>query len=305
MPVDRVSAEPGRLDVVLARLTGTTRADVQRAIAAGRVTVDGERRPKSFTLAGGERLEFDREPELPLAPEAPAVPIRFEDGSLAVVAKPAGVVTHPTQRRRTGTLVNRLLFMGIPLAPAGGPLRPGIVHRLDVGTSGLMIVAKTDEAYEALVAMFKRHEVERRYLALVRGRLANDAFAVDAALGRKAARIVVDTQGGRRAETRFEIRERLDGATLVEAAPRTGRTHQIRVHLAAIGHPILGDRAYGGAGDEARRLGLHRPFLHAWRIAFVHPITGRRVELDEPLPPDLDEVLAAIGGRGDRADLRP
>jgi 23S rRNA pseudouridine1911/1915/1917 synthase len=305
MPVERLSAEPGRLDIVLTRLTGVTRADVQRAIASGRVTVDGQARPKSFQLQGGERLELDREPQVPLAPEGPAVPIRFEDRSLAVVAKPAGVVTHPTERRRTGTLVNRLLFMGVPLAPAGGPLRPGIVHRLDVGTSGLMIVAKTDDAYDALTAMFRRHDVERRYLALVRGRLTHDAFAVDAALGRKAARIVVDAQGGRRAETRFEVRERLDGATLVEAAPQTGRTHQIRVHLAAIGHPILGDRTYGGAGDYARRLGLQRPFLHAWRIAFEHPITGRSIELEEPLPPELEAVLASTGEREQGADLQP
>ena len=305
MPVERLSATPGRLDAVLARLTGATRSDVQRAIAAGRVTVDGELRPKSFTLLGSERLEFDREPELPISPEGPAVPVRFEDASLAVVAKPAGVVTHPTQRRRSGTLVNRLLFMRVPLAPAGGPLRPGIVHRLDVGTSGLMVVAKTDEAFEALVAMFRRHDVDRRYLALVRGRLAHDAFAVDAALGRKAARIVVDAQGGRRAETLFEVRERFDGATLVEAVPQTGRTHQIRVHLAAIGHPILGDRTYGGAGDEARRLGLRRPFLHAWQIGFVHPITGRRIELEEPLPPELAAVAAAIRQPGSAADLQP
>ncbi len=305
MPIERLSAEPGRLDAILARLSGATRADIQRAIAAGRVTVDGERRPKSFSLLGGERLELDRVPELPLTPEGPAVPIRFEDASLAVVAKPAGVVTHPTERRRTGTLVNRLLFMGLPLAPAGGPLRPGIVHRLDAGTSGLMIVAKTDEAYLALAAMFRRHDVERRYLALVRGRLAHDAFAVEAALGRRSARIVVDAQGGRSAETRFDVRERFGGATLVEATPRTGRTHQIRVHLAAIGHPILGDRTYGGSGEDARRLGLHRPFLHAWRIAFLHPITGRPIELEEPLPPELDGVVAAIGEREKGADLRP
>jgi 23S rRNA pseudouridine1911/1915/1917 synthase len=294
MPDDRsVTAEPGRLDVVVAKLAGISRADAQRGIAAGRVQVDGVARPKSFVLVGGERLAVELDREEGLAPEGPAVPVRFEDEHLLIVAKPAGLVTHPTVVRRTGTLVNRLLFMGIPLSSVGGPLRPGIVHRLDAGTSGLMIVAKTDEAHVALVAMFRRHAVERVYLALVRGTVAHDAFAVDAPLGRRAARVIVDATGGRPAETRFEVRERLAGATLLEAMPRTGRTHQIRVHLAAIGHPILGDRAYGGAGEGARRLGVARPFLHSWRIAFDHPITGARIRCEEPLPDDLETALGA------------
>jgi RluA family pseudouridine synthase len=160
-----------------------------------------------------------------------------------------------------------------------------------VGTSGLMVVAKTDEAYKALRGMFAVHAVQRGYLALVRGAVANDAFAVDAPLGRRAAKIVVDATEGRQAETGFEVRERLDGATLLDAVPRTGRTHQIRVHLAAIGHPILGDRAYGGGGDDARRAGLERPFLHAWRLAFIHPVSGEHVEFEEDLPEELMGVL--------------
>ncbi len=285
--------EPGRLDAVLTRLAaGSTRADVQRAIAAGHVTVDGVVRNKSFALAGGETLEMVLEAaDTPLEPEGPAVPVLFDDEHLLVVAKPAGLVTHPTERRRTGTLVNRLLFMDVPLSSAGGPLRPGIVHRLDAGTSGLMLVAKTDGAHEALVAMFRRHEVERRYLALVRGRVEHESFAVDAALGRHAARVVLDATGGRPAETRFEVRERPGSVTLLEAAPQTGRTHQIRVHLTSIGHPILGDRVYGGAGDDARRLGLVRPFLHSWRLAFDHPLTGESIEREEPLPEDLASAL--------------
>jgi 23S rRNA pseudouridine1911/1915/1917 synthase len=309
MSAERFDAEPGRLDVVLARLTGLGRADVQRAIAAGRVTVDGIARPKSFGLSGGERLEIDIAVAEPLEPEGPPVPVRFEDAYLLVVAKPAGVITHPTERRRTGTLVNRLLGMGVPLSSVGGPLRPGIVHRLDAGTSGLMLVAKTDETHEALVAMFRRHDVERRYLTLVRGRVEHTAFAVDAALGRHAARVVLDATSGRPAETRFEVRELLDRATLLEAAPQTGRTHQIRVHLRSIGHPILGDRVYGGTGDDARRLGLTRPFLHSWKIAFTHPATGGRVECEEPLPEDLREALArarsAGKDAGQRRDQRP
>lgn len=293
MPAERFVGEPGRLDATLARLAGITRADVQRAIASGLVSVDGVVRNKSFALTGGEALEMGIEPEAPLEPEGPPVPVRFEDAYLLVIAKPPGLVTHPTERRRSGTLVNRLLGMGVPLSSAGGPLRPGIVHRLDAGTSGLMVVAKTDETHEALVAMFRRHAVDRRYLALVRGRVEHDTFAVDAALGRHAARVVLDPTGGRPAETRFEVRERPGSMTLLEATPRTGRTHQIRVHLSSIGHPILGDRVYGGAGDDARRLGLTRPFLHSWRIAFDHPITGASIRREEPLPEDLEMALRA------------
>lgn len=289
-----LAAEEGRLDAVLARMTGEARADVQRAIAAGKVEVDGEPRPKSFRLVGGERLTIEIEHDEPLEAEGPPVSIRYEDEHLVVIVKPAGLVTHPTAGRRGGTLVNRLLGMGVPLAPAGGSLRPGIVHRLDAGTSGLMIVAKTDEAYAALRSMFRAHAVQRRYLVLVRGSVVNDSFAVEASLGRRAAKVVIDATEGRRAETGFEVRERLAGATLLEAAPRTGRTHQIRVHLAAVGHPILGDRTYGGGGDDARRLGLDRPFLHAWRLSFVHPVSGEQVEIQEDLPEELVSALARL-----------
>jgi 23S rRNA pseudouridine1911/1915/1917 synthase len=208
-----------------------------------------------------------------------------------VVAKPAGVITHPTERRRTGTLVNRLLGMGVPLAPAGGPLRPGIVHRLDAGTSGLLVVAKTDAAYARLREVFRRHAAERRYVALVRGHLEHERFVVEAPLGRRAARIVIDRSEGRAASTSFDTRERLPRTSLLDAVPMTGRTHQIRVHLSGIGHPIVGDRVYGGGGDEATRLGLTRPFLHAARLAFPHPSTGETIDVEEPLPADLLRAL--------------
>ena len=224
----------------------------------------------------------------------------FEDEHLLVVSKPGGLVTHPTARRRSGTLVNRLLGMGIRLAPAGGELRPGIVHRLDAGTSGLLIVAKTDVAYAELRERFRQHAVDRRYLALVRGQVAHDRFGVEAPLSRRAAKIVVDRVDGRPAATSFEVRERMPRATLLEAAPETGRTHQIRVHLSAIGHPILGDRAYGGGGDDAARAGLSRPFLHAWRLRFRHPVTGEQISLEDPLPGELVDVLTRV-----RLDQRP
>ena len=295
--------EAGRLDAVLARLTGAARADIQRAIVAGDVTVDGAAKQKSFQLEGGERLEVRLGHSEALQPEPGGVPIRWRDPDLMVISKPAGLVTHPTENHRTGTLVNRLLAMDLPLSTAGGPLRPGIVHRLDAGTSGLMLVALTDRAHEAIQEMMRSHLVGRRYLALVRGHVENEQFAVDAPLGRKADRVVIDHTEGRDAETAFEVRERFDNATLLDATPRTGRTHQIRVHLRAIGHPILGDRAYGGMGDDAKRLGLTRPFLHSWQLKFTHPLTGELIELEEPLPDDLAAALVAL--RGDARDLQP
>jgi 23S rRNA pseudouridine1911/1915/1917 synthase len=205
------------------------------------------------------------------------------------VAKPAAMITHPTPSRRTGTLVNRLLGMGIPLS--GGGDRPGIVHRLDAGTSGLLVVAKDDETHAALRRLLADRRVHREYLALVRGSVEHDAFAVEAPLGRRGPRITVQRGTGVEASTDFAVRERLPGATLLVARPRTGRTHQIRVHLSALGHPILGDRSYRGGGDDATRLGLTRPFLHAWRLSFEHPRTGKRVDVEESLPEDLAAAL--------------
>jgi 23S rRNA pseudouridine1911/1915/1917 synthase len=290
------TAVPGRLDAVVATHLGISRADAQRAIAAGGVLVDGASLPKSHRLGGGERIDVDLGPSTEPLPEGPPLELAWRDEHLAVVRKPAGVPTHPTASRLSGTVVNRLLGMGIPLSGLAGPLRPGIVHRLDAGTSGLLVVACDDPTHEALAAMFARHQVDRRYLALVRGAVGNDRFEVDAPLGRGGARIRVDAAGGRRATTAFEVRERFERATLLQAVPRTGRTHQIRVHLAAVGYPVLGDRRYGGAGDDARALGLERPFLHAWRLAFEHPVTGRRVELEDPLPADLERALRRVRG---------
>ncbi|HEX9890507.1 MAG TPA: RluA family pseudouridine synthase [Actinomycetota bacterium] len=286
-----VEATPGRLDAVLAGLTGRPRADVQRAIVAGKVLVDGVARPKSHRLEGGERIQADLDVAATLEPEPGGLVVRFRDEHLLVVVKPPGMVTHATKAHRTGTLVNRLLGMGEALSNVD-PERPGIVHRLDAGTSGLLIVARTDQAHHALVDMLKARTIHREYAALVRGTVEHQAFAVDAPLGRRGARVVLRPAGGVEASTDFSVTERLRLETLLAARPRTGRTHQIRVHLASIGHPILGDRRYGGGGDRAGALGLTRPFLHAARLSFDHPITGERIEIEEPLPPDLEEALA-------------
>lgn len=284
--------------MVVAKRLGASRADVQRAIADDLILVDGRPRPKSHRLVGGERVEAQIPGPGDLEPETGPLPVSYQDDHLIVVSKPAGLVTHPTASRRSGTLVNRLLAMGVPLSRLGGGDRPGIVHRLDAGTSGLMVVAKDDQTHAALADMFRRHEVDRRYLALVKGSVKQERFLVEAALERRGARIRVGAALGKRAATEVEVRERLGRRTLVEARPRTGRTHQIRVHLSAVGHPVLGDRAYGGGGDEAKSLGLTRPFLHSWRLSFDHPKTGDRIELDDPLPDDLSEALQRARQQG-------
>lgn len=291
-----VAPVQGRLDAVIAAALGIARADAQRAIAAGRVTVEGRPRRQSFRLEGGEHVIAELEDGPEPRPDPGKLEVLFQDEDLAVVSKPAGMLTHPTPSRRDGTLVNRLLGIGMPLGGSGDRDRPGIVHRLDAGTSGLLVVAKSDRAYEALAAMFRRHAVERTYLALIRGRPEHDSFLVEAPLERHGGRIRVRPATGRKAATEVTVRERLGRATLVHARPRTGRTHQIRVHLSAVGHPILGDRAYGGGGDDAVRLGLTRPFLHSWRVAFEHPFVRERVEVQDPLPPDLETALRMLRG---------
>jgi 23S rRNA pseudouridine1911/1915/1917 synthase len=292
-----------RLDEVLAELAGVSRARAARWAAAGVVEVDGRARPKSHRLRGGERLAWapPAAPPAggPLAEDLPLT-VRYEDDRLLVVAKPAGLVVHPGPGHPTGTLVNALLGRsGTPL-PAGGPAdRPGIVHRLDKDTSGLLLVAKDDGAHLALSRDLAAHRVERRYLALVQGRLPAATGTVDAPVGRHPRdrkRMAVVAKGGRRAVTHWRVLETFPAVQLAEASLETGRTHQVRVHLASLRHPLVGDRTYGADPVLAARLGVARPFLHAWRLGFRHPADGHQVELTEPLPDDLQSVLDRLRG---------
>ena len=256
--------------------------------------VDGRARPKSYRLEGGEELEVELPPKVSatIGPEEVDLRIAYEDEHLLVVDKPAGVVVHPGAGHASGTLVH-----GLAGRTAGGEEdRPGIVHRLDRDTSGLLVVARSDEAYERLRELVGRRELERRYVALVRGHPRSWGGRIDAPIGRDRddpTRRSLDTDSPREAITHFEVAELLGPHALLNVRLETGRTHQIRVHLAAIDLPVVGDRVYGVA-DKA----LERQFLHANRLAFEHPFTGARVEVESPLPEDLDTYLGRLRASG-------
>jgi 23S rRNA pseudouridine1911/1915/1917 synthase len=288
-----------RLDVALAEVSGVSRSQLQRWIEAGLVAVDGRPARASHRLAIGERIVATPPEPLPppLAPEAIPLHVLYEDAELVVIDKPAGLVVHPAPGHRSGTLVNALLHHCGGLASVGGVLRPGIVHRLDRGTSGVMVAARTDAAHRALAAQFHAHTIERVYRAVVRGVPAAAAGRVDRPIGRHPRdrkRMSVAARSGREARTAWRVEARFarSGCALLEVRPETGRTHQIRVHLASIGLPLVGDPVYG----RARRAGpsLERPALHAAVLGLVHPTRGERRRFEAPLPPDLRELLAEL-----------
>lgn len=296
--------EPGpeeigsRVDVVLARRAGVTRVLAQRALRSGEVTVSGRPVRPSHRIERGDTVAGEvRAPVLgPPGAEDIAIEVRYADDRVLVVSKPPGLVTHPARGNESGTLVNALVALGGPLAGLGS-VRPGIVHRLDKDTSGLLLVARDDACQAYLVDALRSRRIERSYLALVRGGLPAPTGTVDAPLARHPTRrrLFAVVPSGRRSVTHYRVLAEGARAALLEVALETGRTHQIRVHLAHIGHAVLGDRTYGGATELARRLGLERPFLHAHRLVFPHPDGGERVAVDDPLPPDL---VAALEGAG-------
>jgi 23S rRNA pseudouridine1911/1915/1917 synthase len=284
-----------RLDRFLAGLPEVgSRSAAERVLST--TLVDGRARPKSYRLEGGEEVAFDP-PETPrstLEPEPMDLRIAYEDEHLVVVDKPAGLVVHPAPGHAIGTLVHGLLALDVE----GGeePERPGIVHRLDRDTSGLLVVARSQEAHRRLQELVRERAVEREYLALVIGRPRSLAGRIEASIGRDRhdpVRHSLDTDSPREAVTHFEVAEQLARHTLLRVTLETGRTHQIRVHLEAIGLPVAGDPVYGRPGE----LGLERQFLHAARLAFPHPVTWERVEAESPLPPDLEAALERARAR--------
>ena len=291
-----------RLDVYLAKeQVAPSRSFIQRLIEDGAVRVNGRVEIKpSYRVRASDAIEVSLPPPEDVSacvpPEDIAIAVLYEDDDLLVVDKPRGMTVHPGAGRTTGTLVNALLGRQMNLSGIGGPLRPGIVHRLDRNTTGVMIVAKTDQAHLRLAADLAAHRVGRHYLALVRGNIVENEGVVDAPIGRHAVdrkrqAVVV---GGRRAVTHFRTLERFGDYTLIEATLETGRTHQIRVHMQYIGRPVAGDPVYGGVRDE---LGLAAQALHSAKVEFTHPATGRHMVFVADMP---DDMRAAVGALRDR-----
>ncbi len=302
-----------RLDVWLSGLPeAPTRSQIKQAASASAVLVDGRPAKVSLRLRGGECVELPEPPDTTPAegaaePEPIDLAVLYEDDAVLAIDKAAGMVVHPAVGHRRGTLVNAVLNRYPAAGLPGGADRAGIVHRLDKDTSGVILIARTVEAHEALSLQFRERTVEKVYLALVHGDVRT-AGCVEAPIGRHRRdrkKMSVSTAKPRSAATEYRPLERFGRATLVEARPRTGRTHQIRVHLASQGWPIVGDAVYGGAGsaragsnaeravaEVLSRIG--RQALHARRIAFAHPVTGTRIEVEAPLPADLDAVLKAL-----------
>jgi 23S rRNA pseudouridine1911/1915/1917 synthase len=310
-----------RLDAWLAaQLDGVSRSRVQLLLSQGSVAVDGKPAKASLKLRGGEVVEVQGEAvPAPLRAMAEAIPldIIYEDDDLSVVNKPAGMMVHAgagatDDARNRSTLVNALLHHYKQLSSTGGELRPGIVHRLDKQTSGLIIVARNDAAHLKLAEMFSRRQMRKTYIALVHGAVKQDAGTINAAISRDAIRRTRMTTrratGGRTAVSHYEVARRIDSTfgkfTLVRVRIETGRTHQIRVHMASIGHPVVGDTLYGApariavpakrASSEDASLSLDRNFLHAAELAFAHPRTGELLELAAPLPHELEGFLARL-----------
>jgi 23S rRNA pseudouridine1911/1915/1917 synthase len=319
-----------RLDqFVASQLEGVSRSRVQMLMDQGDVLVNGEREKASLKLRGGERITVTGEPHpAPLKAVAEDIPLDvvFEDADLAVVNKPAGMMVHAgsgqnEDARSLGTLVNALLFRFKKLSSTGGELRPGIVHRLDKDTSGLIVVAKNDRTHAALGEMFSNRQIKKTYIALVQGSVERARGTINAGVGRDPVRrtrmTTQPTENARTAVSHFEVVRRLSNRfgkfTLVRVRIETGRTHQIRVHMASIGHPVVGDTLYGGSGQltdqvasqaaqskaarrkaEPERLKLGRNFLHAARLEFTHPRTGKQLELEAPLPEELESFLGRL-----------
>ncbi len=300
-----------RLDTFLAsQITHTSRSQIRRAIENGDVTVNNRPSKPSYSVRAGEEIQAELPESAPLeaAPEPIPMDIIHEDDEVIVINKPAGMVTHPGAGATSGTLANALVyhFAQISRRPPrrGGASRPGIVHRLDVGTSGLIVVAKTDRAHLSLAEQFESRTVFKSYTALVYGSVKDDEGKIDAPIGRdprNRVKMAVRPEG-RHALTLYRVIDRFDGFSLLDVEIKTGRTHQIRVHLAHIKHPVVADSTYeGGRANSIKNVRLRsatsklsRPFLHAARLSFTHPVSGERMEFTAPLPPDLQTFLEKL-----------
>jgi 23S rRNA pseudouridine1911/1915/1917 synthase len=283
-----------RLDHFLAaRLPAFSRARLQSWIDEQLVTANGVPRKSSYKLREGDRIEVEPADLKPLRAFAEEIPLEvlYEDEAVIAINKPAGLVVHAGAGRQSGTLVNALLHRFEQLSSVGGDLRPGIVHRLDKGTSGVLLAARTDGAHRNLAAQFASRNVRKTYLALVQGRVGPESGVIRSAIGRdpvRRTRMAANVARGREAYTEFRVLQRFERFTLLEVRIGTGRTHQIRVHLASIGHPVACDPLYGAAAKPEGLPPLGRPWLHSWRITFVSPASGKEVTVEAPLAAELE-----------------
>lgn len=291
------SGQDQRVDVYLSqKYPHLSRSYIQKLVQEDRVTINGQSVKTSYHLKAGDTVEIEIvvPKKDPVLPENIPLKCLFEDKHILVIEKPSGLVVHPGAGTSKHTLVNALLFYCPSLRGVGDVDRPGIVHRLDRETSGVMVVAKTQLAYEELQRQFKAREVEKQYLGLVWGKMPKKTGQITWAIGRhekQRQRISIKTKKPKAAETHFTIRQEWDEFSLLEIRPLTGRTHQIRVHFAALGHPVVGDTKYG---RKKTKLQMPRMFLHALQLAFVHPATKERVEFSSPLPQELNEFLEKL-----------
>ncbi|MEX2547333.1 MAG: RluA family pseudouridine synthase [Chloroflexota bacterium] len=291
---------PRRADRVVADVLGLSRSYVQRLIGEGRLTLDGQQVKSNMVVSPGVNLELDIPEHVPITLEAEdiALDVVYEDEDVLIINKPAGLVTHPSPGHSSGTLVNALLARGGVEAygAVAGDERPGIVHRLDRDTSGVIVIARNDRAQTALMAQLKARRVKKTYLALVQGSVPAEVGRIEAPIGRdprQYSRMAV-VSGGKVAVTGYRVRERFVGWTLLEVDLHTGRTHQIRVHLSSIGHPIAGDPVYATGAARRGPDGLERLFLHSWRIEFVSPSSEKLIRAEAPLPAELESVLGTL-----------
>lgn len=292
-----------RLDTFISSKSGFTRSHIQKLIRQGLITVNSRKGKTAYMVKEKDSIEVSipDEREGQLIPEDIPIDIVLENEHIIVVNKPPHMVTHPASGNRSGTLMNAVIARCKELASIGAPMRPGVVHRLDKETSGLIIIAKSDEAYYSLIRQFREREIEKQYIALLYGKLKEDRGEICSAIGRSVSdrkKMSTRTRKGKEAITRFDVVRRFTSATLAKVSILTGRTHQIRVHFASVGHPVLGDKTYGKKTEirhgSSKIISFPRQMLHASSLKFRHPISGEILELNAPVPEDMETAVEKL-----------
>lgn len=290
-----VSEEGKRLDLYIAENTELTRTRIQQLIKEQNITINEKKTKSSYKVETGDIIEIliPEDKEIDLFPENIKIKILYEDNDIAVIDKPAGLVVHPSHGHESGTLVNAIMYHIKDLSGINGEIRPGIVHRLDKDTSGLIIIAKNDKAHTKLSDMFKNSEIKKTYLAILKGKINKDSGRLETLIGRDSKdrkKMAVVKENGKTAVTNFQVLDKNERFSLVKVNIETGRTHQIRVHMKSLGYPILGDKVYGRESNTVKR-----QMLHAYKLEFIHPITQKTMKIISELPKDFEIVLGKTG----------